>query len=240
MKGILALLFLVGIAAAYWYLPAQARRRYSETGVFYTVDYVTLHLPGGVVGFPPGSRLLARFDIHVPDKELVTDGTHLFALDPKSLTHDMDYAQELAEADQEGQDRASADLDQMKSRVAANRREAEIITAEDIDRMNASLVSASIVGNDGASLWQPASAAGVYGGYSGFGGAAYSPTQSSTAAVAISSSARGGTSTTSQTSTTASSPQKISLNKPQPLARPGIAGPDGSFPTAAGPGRGAQ
>ncbi len=54
---------LAGTAAAAWYLPAQARHHYCETGVVYTTNYLTLHLPGGVVGFPPGTRFTERFNV---------------------------------------------------------------------------------------------------------------------------------------------------------------------------------
>ncbi len=161
---------LAGTAAAGWYFPAQARHHYSETGVVYTTDYLTLHLPGGVVGFPPGTRFAERFTIHIPDKEVVSNGKYTLAVDPLTLTHDLEYAQALADSDQSGQDQTFANLAQHKARSDANRHAAELVASRDIDGINASLASASIVGNYDTVLNRPTTIPGAYGSYGGGGG----------------------------------------------------------------------
>ena len=163
MKALLILLLLGAIGAPAWYLPAKSRHHFSETGMVYTTSYVTVRLPTGVVGFPAGSRLQSRFDIHVLDKELVTDGKYTLALDPATLTHDMEYAGELAEADQQGQDAAGAGIEHTRDRIAASRRSAELLTAQDIDQVNSTLVASSTVGNFGQNLRRQAGTMGYYG-----------------------------------------------------------------------------
>ena len=166
MKGFLTLCMLAATAAAAWFLPAKARHHYSATGVVYTTEYLTLHLPTGVVGFPPGSRLSARFDVHVPDKEVLTDGTHSLAVDPESLTHDIEYAQDLADADQSNQTQSDSLLAKLRADHAANQHAADVIHATDIDGVNASLVASSMVGNyvSGLNGTPGAAAYGSYGG----------------------------------------------------------------------------
>lgn len=159
---------IAGTAAAAWYLPAQARHHYSETGVVYTTNYLTLQLPGGVVGFPPGTRFAERFTIHVPDREVVSNGKYTLAVDPLTLTHDMEYSQALADSDQDGQDRNFANMAQRKARSDANQHAAELVAARDIDGINASLAS-SAVGNYDTALNHPTGVPGAYGSYGGAG-----------------------------------------------------------------------
>ena len=163
---------LAGTAAAGWYLPARARHHYCETGVVYTTDYLTLHLPGGVVGFPPGTRFVERFTVHVPDKEVVSNGKYMLAVDPLTLTHDMEYAQDLADADQTGQDQTQAAIAQKKARSDASQHAAELLAAQDIDGVNASLASSSLVGNYDTALNHRTASPGTYGSYGGGGGSA--------------------------------------------------------------------
>ena len=169
MKGLLTLLMIAGTAAAAWYLPGQSRHHYSETGVVYTTDYLTLSLPSGTVGFPPGTRFVERFTVHLPDKEVISNGKYTLAVDPLALTHDMEYAQALADADQDGQDQNFAHLAQRKARSDANRHAAELVAARDIDGINASLASSSVVGNYDTALNHPTSVPGTYGSYGGGG-----------------------------------------------------------------------
>ena len=169
MKGFLALLILVATAAAAWFLPARPRHHYSETGVVYTTNYLTLRVPTGVVGFPPGTRLTARFDLHVPDQETITDGKYTLAVDPQVLTHDIEYAGELASADQLNQDESQARIAQTKAAHAASQHAVELTHAQDIDGVNASMVAASRVGNFSSRLNDPTAAVGAWGGYGAYG-----------------------------------------------------------------------
>ncbi len=164
---------IAGTAAAAWYLPAQARHHYAETGVVYTTNYLTLHLPGGVVGFPPGMRFSERFTVHIPDKEVVSNGKYTLAVDPLTLTHDVEAAQELADSDQSGQEQNLANLAQRKARADANQHNVELVAARDIDGINASLASSSLVGNYDTALNHPTTIAGAYGSYGGGGGGGY-------------------------------------------------------------------
>ena len=170
MKGLLTLIMLAGIAAAAWYLPAQARHHCCETGIVYTTNYLTLQLPGGIVGFPPGTRFAERFTIHIPDKEVVSSGKYTLAVDPLALTHDMEYARELADSDQADQDQNFANLAQHKVRSDADRHAAELVAARDIEGVNASLASSSLVGNYDTALNHPVGVPGTYGSYGGAGG----------------------------------------------------------------------
>jgi len=169
VKGLLTLLMLAGIAAASWYLPAKGRHHYSETGVFYTTDYLTLHTANGVIGFPPGSRLRACFTVHVPDKEVVTDGKYMLAVDSSVLTHDVEYGSDLAESDRADQDRTLASIAQRKAQSAAGQHAAELVAARDIEGANAAMIAASVVGNNDTALNRPTTVAGSYASYGGGG-----------------------------------------------------------------------
>ena len=194
VKGILTLLMLAGAAAATWYLPAKGRHHYSETGVFYTTDYLTLHTPNGVIGFPPGSRLRACFTVHVPDKEVVTDGRYMLAVDPSALTHDVESGSDLAEFDRVDQDRTLASIAQRRARSAAGQHEAELVAASDIEGMNAVAVASSTVGNYDTALHRPTTAAGSYGGGGGgFVGGGASPGTIVNNVILVQNNSRGGT-----------------------------------------------
>ena len=172
MKGFLTLLILIAAGAAAWNLPAEGRNRhhYSETGVVYTTAYLTLQVPNGIVGFPAGSRLMECFAVHVPDKEVVTDGKYQLVVDPQLLTHDIEYARDLADADQQNQDRVQAGIVQSRDRYAASQHFAALLTAFDIERGAADRIASSTVGGYNSALRQPTSAVGAYGGYGSYGG----------------------------------------------------------------------
>ena len=177
MKSILTLLLLSGIGAAYLYLPAQtpekpapaqAQHHFSEPGVAYTTDYVALRLASGVVGIAPGTRLTECLDVHVPDKAVVNNGTYTFTVDPRTLTHDIDLAHQLAAADQQDQAHAVSSLTLSQQERAANQHTANLLTAQDVDQVNAEAVASSTVGSYDASLHQPVATVGAAGGYGGF------------------------------------------------------------------------
>lgn len=177
MKDVLTVCILGGIAAAYMCLPARTRsvptpapvpHHYSEPGVAYTTDYLSLRLPTGVVGISPGTQVAEHLDVSAADQqEVVSHGGYTFSVGPQMLTHDMDLARELAANDQRSQSHAALSLSRSQQQRADDQHTANLLSAQDVERANAQAVAASTVGTYASALHQPVAAVGASGGYGG-------------------------------------------------------------------------
>ena len=67
----------------------------------------------------------------------VTDGTHKMDVETEALTRNPKIAQELADADRQGQTQAVAGVAAAKAHVAKVESDAQMARAKDIDRLNA-------------------------------------------------------------------------------------------------------
>ena len=140
MKRLLALFLVLALAAggAYYYFQLNPPERYSTNEVYLT-RYASVVIPGGgVYGFPPGTRLLLDPSRRaLPGTVAVTDGTHKMDVETEALTRNPKIAQELADADRQGQTQAVAGVAAAKAHVARVESEAQMARAKDMDRLNA-------------------------------------------------------------------------------------------------------
>ncbi len=111
MKWLLVLVLVLALAAggAYYYFQLNPPERYSTNEVYLT-RYASVMIPGGgVYGFPPGTKLLLDSSRRAsPGTVAVTDGTHKMDVETEALTRNPKIAQELADADRQGQTQAVA------------------------------------------------------------------------------------------------------------------------------------
>ena len=131
------LLVVVAIAgAAYYFLYFNPISR-APTNEVYLKRYASVSLPGGVYGFPPGTKLTLEPTRPVaPGLVAVTDGTHEIAVEPEALTRNAELAQQIAAEDQQGQVQAKQGVNAMKAHVTQVERDAQLARARDIDRIN--------------------------------------------------------------------------------------------------------
>ena len=131
------LLLVVAVAgAAYYFLYFNPVSRVSTNEV-YLKRYASVMTTTGVYGFPPGTKLTLEPTRQVPPGTVaVTDGTHEIAVEPDALTRNPELAQQLADADQQGQTQAKAGVNAMKAHVSKVESDAQLARARDVERMN--------------------------------------------------------------------------------------------------------
>lgn len=140
MKWLLALLLVLALAAggAYYYFQLNPPERYSTNEVYLT-RYVSVAIPGGgVYGYPPGTKLLLDPSRRAaPGTVAVTDGKRKMDVETDALTRNPKIAQELADADRQGQTQAIAGVAAVKAHVTKVEADAQMARARDIERLNA-------------------------------------------------------------------------------------------------------
>ena len=140
MKWLLVLLVVLALAAGgvYYYFQLNPPERYSTNEVYLT-RYASVMIPGGgVYGFPPGTKLLLDSSRRAsPGMVAVTDGTRRMDVEAEALTRNPKTAQEIADADRQGQTQAVAGVAAAKAHVARVESEAQMARARDVDRLNA-------------------------------------------------------------------------------------------------------
>ena len=139
MKWLLVLVLLaLAAGGVYYYFQLYPPQRYSTNEVYLT-RYASVVIPGGgVYGFPPGTKLMLDPARRAsPGTVAVTDGKHKMDVETDALTRNPKIAQELADADRDGQTQAVVGVAAAKAHVAKVESEAQMARARDMDRLNA-------------------------------------------------------------------------------------------------------
>ncbi len=154
MKGILAVIILAAITAAWYYLPPSHHQ--ADTGIYFVRDYISFKTATGVIGWAPGQE--TREDLRAPFVEgskTVTDGKFTAVIPEAVLTQDVEDAEALRVADTTEQSQAKGDLAALKTRIAKQALTAQVASAQDMVGANAIQVAASTIGMYNTALNAP-------------------------------------------------------------------------------------
>ena len=169
MKGLALILIIAGIAAAWYYLPANHHR--AGTGTYFLNQYISFATPHGMTGWAPGQEVHEVLKApYVQGNKTVSDGTFSAVIPETVLTQDIEDAEALRSADSDSQAQAKSNLAAAKAHAAKQTFTAQLASAQDITRLNAQQVAASTVGAFHSRLNEPARYVGsgsstIYYGY---------------------------------------------------------------------------
>ena len=143
-----------------------------KRGWFIRQAYLTLHVPTGDRGLSPGLRgSRARFDVHMPDEETVTDGKYTLAIDPQSV----DARHRIRRGTRRGRSVrpgsvAGPNRTGSRRSTTLSQHAVELTHAQHIDGVNAAMVAASRIGNYAPrACTDPTSLVGGWSGYGSYG-----------------------------------------------------------------------
>ncbi len=88
--------------------PTPPLRHLAPEGTFYLVEYLSVPVPHGVVGFVPGQMVHFVSADEAKGTLLVTDGTHQAEVGPMQITNDLDIAAIARRQDQASQGQLQA------------------------------------------------------------------------------------------------------------------------------------
>ncbi len=88
--------------------PTPPLRHLAPEGTFYMVEYLSVPVPHGVVGFVPGQMVRFVSANEAKGTLLVTDGTHQAEVGPMQITNDLDIAAIARRQDQASQGQLQA------------------------------------------------------------------------------------------------------------------------------------
>lgn len=81
-------------------------KRLAPPGVYYLTERISITTDSGIRAFRPGERVIA---VKKQQKKwMVTDGTSDLEVSPRQLTNDLDFAEQLLQADQAAHPAAAA------------------------------------------------------------------------------------------------------------------------------------
>ena len=116
--------------------PAPVRHLAPE-GTFFIVEYVSVHVAHGIVGFVPGQEVHFISADEAKGTLLVSDGKYQTEVNPMQVTNDLDVAAMARRQDETGQRQLEASQDAARTEDEKIRRGLDVAHANDVAKVHA-------------------------------------------------------------------------------------------------------
>ena len=118
-------------------MPTPPARHLAPEGTFFMVEYVSIPVAHGIVGFIPGQEVRFVSANEAKGTLLVSDGKNQVEVSPMQITNDLDVAAMARRQDEMGQRQLQASQDAARAADEKFRRDLDIAHANDVAKVQA-------------------------------------------------------------------------------------------------------